>query len=118
MAGYMTSGSIVVRQGDSFDILLHIRNSRGGNVNLKDCQISMTVKNKENQKIMFTVIGEIVDKENGKAIISLQPQLTDIAVGDYVCDIQIEFSNGDIHTIYPKDINKLGIFTITEQVTR
>ena len=43
MAGYMTQNGIVVRQGDSFDILLQFRNADGKAINIQDWQIKMSV---------------------------------------------------------------------------
>ncbi len=118
MAGYMTSNGIVVRQGDSFDILLHLRDSRSKDVDLSGCVLRMTVKDQEKNKVMFTAEGEILDAGKGKAVIALTPKNTDIEVGDYVCDIELKFANVAVHTIYPQQVGKVGVFKITEQVTR
>ena len=56
MAGYMTSNGIVVRQGDSFDILLHLRDSRSKDVDLSGCVLRMTVKDQEKNKVMFVTL--------------------------------------------------------------
>ena len=98
MAGYMTQNGIVVRQGDSFDILLQFRNADGKAINIQDWQI--------------------LDVKEGKARIELKPADTGIDAGDYVTDIQVTTDQNDVHTIFPQDVNRVGVFRITEQVTR
>lgn len=36
---------------------------------------------------------------------------------NYVTDIQITFANGEVHTIYPQDINKVAAFIVSKNVT-
>ncbi len=118
MAGYMTQNGIVVRQGDSFDIVLQFRDAAGKAINIQDWQIKMAVYDADKKVLKFGKTGEIFDVEAGKARIELKPADTNIEVGDYVTDIQVVTDQSDVHTIFPQDINRVGVFRITEQVTR
>ncbi len=118
MAGYVTQNGIVVRQGDSFDILLQFRNGRGKTLDIEGWSVKMSVFDENKKELKFTKEGEIIDAAAGKARIELKPADTALAVGDYVTDIQVTTDQGDVHTIFPQDINRVGFFRITEQVTR
>ena len=118
MAGYMTQNGIVVRQGDSFDILLQFRNADGKAINIQDWQIKMSVYDADRKVLKFSKNGDIFDVKEGKARIELKPADTGIDAGDYVTDIQVTTDQNDVHTIFPQDVNRVGVFRITEQVTR
>lgn len=115
MVGTITSKGISVRKGDSFNIILQFKHSEIP-MDLSGCIIKLGVKNSAD-KIMFEKIAEIIDATSGKARIVITPDESSIAVGEYKADIQITFKNGEVHTIYPQDINKLAYFRITEQAT-
>lgn len=115
MAGIMTPQGITVRKGDSFDILLHFKLGNH-NFDLAECQITMTVRDDANS-VLFTKLGEIIFAASGKARIHLTPDETGFAVGNYKTDIQIVFKNGDVHTIYPQNINAVAYFKLTPDVT-
>jgi len=117
MTGKMTREGIIVRQGDSFDILLHFRKKDGTDFDISDCTIKMTVRENEHEKEQFSVFGEVLDAAAGKAIIKLTPENTERAVGDYVTDIELRLPNGDVHTIFPENITSTGIFRITRDIT-
>ncbi len=118
MTGYVTRNGIVVRQGDSFDIVLQFRNAQGKPVNIEDWSIKMSVCEQSQGKEKFSKTGEVIDAASGKARIELKPTDTSLTAGDYVTDIQVTTDQGDVHTIFPQDINQVGVFRITEQVTR
>lgn len=110
---------ILVRKGDSFDIVLQLRHdnvSGSPAMDLTDCEVKMTVKTNDNT-VLFTKIAEIFEPLAGKARLKLTPADTNRAVGDYKTDIQIKLKTGDIHTIYPGDVNKIAVFRITPEVT-
>lgn len=116
MSGKISNNVITVRQGDSFALNLQICNEQGS-VDLSDSELIMQVRN-HNDALMFEICGTIVDSQNGKYAIILTPQQTNIAVGQYKCDIQLTTSDGSVNTVFPADINKIGVFSVTEQVTR
>lgn len=116
MAGVILPFMIIVRRGDSFDILMQLRHDEKP-MDLTDCVLSMTVKN-QSDRVLFTKEGEIFEPLSGKARIKLTPEETNNEVGDYRTDIQIRLKNGDIHTIYPGDVNKIAVFRITPEVTQ
>ena len=110
------SNVIEVRQGDSFTIRLQFR--KGGNViDLTDSRITMQVRDEAGDVLLDKLATE-VDLANGKVALILTPSDTSIAVGDYDTDIQIQMPDGSINTIFPADVNKVGVFRVTEQVTR
>lgn len=115
MVGTITPKGITVRKGDSFNIILQFRHSEIP-MDLSDCIIKLGVKNQAG-KIMFEKQAEIIDVASGKARIVITPNESSIDAGEYRSDIQITFKNGEVHTVYPQDINKLAYFKITEEVT-
>lgn len=117
MVGIMNNKGIIVKRGDCFDILMNFRDKKHSNFALDDCAIKMSVKNPETNKLLFSVNAEIISAAEGKARIPLKARHTNNPAQDYVCDIQITLKNGDVHTVYPQDITKPGIFRITEDVT-
>ena len=117
MAGRIFNNIIEVRQGDSFAINLAI-NDKCQPLDLTGATVLMQVREKDNNNLVFEVSGTAVDALNGKVALLITPEHTANAVGDYVCDIQIATSGGDVHTIYPADVNKVATFRITGQVTQ
>ncbi len=115
MAGVMTPAGITIRRGDSFDILM---NFKAGNKNfdLTECQLKMTVRDSDNNEL-FSKEGEIISAAAGTARIKLTPAETDANPGNYQTDIQIIFKNGDVHTIYPQNVNAVAYFKLTPEVT-
>ena len=116
MSGTIIGNVITVRQGDSFVINLSIRHECKP-VDLTGAELLMQVRDSENN-IMFELSGTAVDVKNGKMALLLSPEQTGIAVGDYVTDIQLTTSDGSVNTIFPANVNQIGKFRITEQVTQ
>lgn len=116
MTGTINNNVIMVRQGDSFALNLQI-NDENGPADLVGTELSMQVRN-SNDVLMFEVIGEPVDFEQGKMVLLITPEHTNIAVGEYKCDIQLIGADGSVNTIFPANVNQIGAFVITEQVTR
>lgn len=112
-----TANLIEVRQGDSFPICFYFHKEKEG-FDLSSCVILMQVRD-ENDLVVLQKEAVITDEKEGKAVINLMPTDTaNISVGDYKTDIQLTLKNGEVHTIFPADVRKIGIFRITEQVTR
>lgn len=110
------SNVIEVRQGDSFTIRMQFK--KGGEaINLVGSKVTMQVRNNDDAVLLSKLATE-VDIAVGKFAIVLTPSDTSIPVGDYNTDIQIQMSDGSIHTIFPADVNRVGVLRITEQVTR
>ena len=105
MVGTISSFMITVRKGDSFDIVFQMK-ADGVKMNVKDGDF-----------LKFTKKGEMFEPENGKFRIKLTPKETNLAVGEYKTDVQIKLKNGDIHTIYPEDVNRVAVFKVTADVT-
>lgn len=116
MAGRILPTLIEVRQGDSFAMNIAV-NDKCKPMNLTGATVLMQVRDKDSGILIFEVEGTPVDATNGKIALLLTPTQTDNPVGDYVTDIQVTTADGDVHTIYPADINKVATFRITGQVT-
>ena len=116
MSGKINNNVIIVRQGDSFALNLQICDEKGP-VDLTGSELTMQVRN-ANDALMFEIAGTSVDSEQGKSVIILTPQQTNIAVGDYKTDIQLTTVDGSVNTIWPANVNQIGVFRITEQVTK
>lgn len=116
MSGQIHNNIITVRQGDSFALNLQISDENGA-ADLTGAELIMQVRN-SNDALMFEVVGNAVDLENGKMVLLITPVNTNIAVGEYKCDIQLVSADGSVNTIFPANVNQIGTFIITEQVTR
>jgi len=118
MSGRIMPNFMEVRQGDNFNIRLQFKNKQSF-VNIKDALIKMQVRALDDNRVVFTKTGEVDDAENGKAHIAIVPADTqdlDLKTS-YITDIQVTFANGEVHTIYPQDVNKVASFIITQNVT-
>ena len=114
----LQNGNVIeVRQGDSFTIRMNItkNNSR---IDLSDAKINMQVRGFEDNSLKFDLLATNIDVEKGQFALILTPTNTNLPLGDYKTDIQLTTEDGSINTIFPADVNKVGIFRITEQVTR
>lgn len=116
MAGTVQNNIITVRQGDSFALNLEIKNGCKP-VNLTGATVVMQVRDKDGGNLIFEVTGTAVDVLHGKMVLLITPTETANLVGDYVTDIQVTGADGSVNTIFPADVNKIGIFRITPQVT-
>lgn len=115
MSGKIKNNLIEVRQGDSFVITLRVF-SNDKTLNLADSVVRMQVRDSEN-KLMFEILGDMIDKEKGLIVLSVSPQNSNIKEGDYKCDIQLETTDGSVNTVFPTNVNQIGVFRITPQVT-
>lgn len=116
MTGRIVNNLIEVRQGDSFAINFWVK--RGCKpVDLTGSTTLMQVRNINSNALVFQATGTLVDGLNGKVAILLTPTETSAAVGDYKTDIQVTLADGSVNTIFPANVNQIGTFRITEQVT-
>lgn len=115
MTGRVVNNLIEVRQGDSFPINLQIKR-RCKPVNLTGASVLMQVKD-SGGNVIFQVTDTPVDALNGRTVLLITPQMTSAPVGEYVTDIQLTESDGSVNTIFPENVNAIGTFRITEQVT-
>lgn len=114
MTGMMTRNGILIRQGDSYDIVMHFKSKNGEDFDISGAEISLNVKSEG--ELLFCVAGELVEPTHGKALIKILPQHTSVDVGKYEANIKVVFANGDVHTIFPQDITKNAVFEISEGV--
>ena len=115
MSGTIQNNLITVRQGDSFALNFEIKN-KCKPVNLTGATLFMQVRD-GGGNVMFALSGTPVDAQNGKIALILTPLQTNIAVGDYKTDIQLTTADGNVNTIWPANVNAIGTFRVTEQVT-
>lgn len=116
MTGRVYNNVIEVRQGDSFVINVAVHD-KCQPANLSGATMLMQVRDKESNNVMFEVSGTAVDVEHGKMALLIEPNNTNIPVGDYVTDIQVTTADGRVNTIFPANVNQVATFRITPQVT-
>lgn len=117
MTGTVQNNIITVRQGDSFALNLEIKNGCTP-VDLTGATLLMQVREKDGGALVFEVSGTAVDALKGKMALLITPEMTaTAALGDYVTDIQLTGADGSVNTIFPSDVNKIGTFRITAQVS-
>lgn len=116
MTGIVQNNLIAVRQGDSFAINFELKDKCCKPVDLTGATMLMQVRDADNN-LKFSLSGTPVDAVNGKMALLLTPTQTGIDVGDYKTDIQVTLSDGSVNTIFPANVNQIGVFRVTEQVT-
>ena len=116
MSGRMVKNIIEIRQGDSYAINVQVKDKKGCPVNLTGAVLFQQVKSGDGN-IVLQVTGTEVDVLKGKMVLLFTPDMTAIPVGDYETDIQVTIADGNVNTIFPENVNQVGIFRITKQVT-
>lgn len=117
MSGMILPNLIAVRQGDSFDVVLKFVNEQGQKIDLTDSVFEMQVREIDSDNLVFTKKGEVTASE-AVASFALTPAETKYDPADYKVDIQWTDKDGRVNTVFPMDVNKVGVFRITEQVTK
>lgn len=115
MSGTIQNNLITVRQGDSFTINIEVKNGCKP-LNLTGASLLMQVKDSGGNAVI-SVSGTDVDVAKGKMALILTSNMTNVALGDYGTDIQLTMSDGSVNTIWPQNVNQIGIFRITQQIT-
>ena len=110
------SNVIEVRQGDSFTIKINIHKG-DYDFDLSGSKVNMQVRKMDDNTLKFDKLATEIDIQKGLVALLLTPADTNIDVGEYKTDIQLTTPDGQINTIFPSDVNKIGIFRVTEQVT-
>lgn len=116
MTGTVQNNIITVRQGDSFALNFELR-EKCKPVNLTGASMLMQVRD-ENDNLKFALAGTAVDVVNGKMALLFTPAQTSLPVGDYNTDIQVTLQDGSVNTIFPANVNQIGVFRVTEQITK
>lgn len=116
MTGTVQNNLITVRQGDSFALNIEVKN-KCKPMDLTGATVLMQVRNKDSNALVFSVTGTAVDALHGKVAMLITPSETSASVGDYICDIQVTGADGSVNTVWPANVNQIGTFRITEQVT-
>ena len=114
----LQNGNVIeVRQGDSFTIRMNITKNNSV-IDFSGSKINMQVRGFEDNTLKFDLLATNIDISKGQFALIFTPTHTSLPVGDYKTDIQLTTKDGSINTIFPADVNKVGILRITEQVTR
>lgn len=119
MTGRILPGSdiIEVRQGDSFNIKLRFK-AKNKALDLSALKVIMQVRKNENDSLVFEKEAEAVEAAHGIYLLRLTPAETSAPAGNYKTDIQVMFANGEVNTIFPQSVAKIGVFRLTPQVTK
>lgn len=115
MTGRVVNNLIEVRQGDSFVINFQMKKGCCP-VDLTGASLVMQVRD-DGGNLMFSCNGTMVDALNGKMLLNITPVMSSIPVGDYNTDIQLTLADGSVNTIFPANVNAIGTFRVTEQIT-
>ncbi len=116
MTGRMIKNLIEVRQGDSFVVVVHLLQN-GTDVDLSDSIGCMQVRDSDGL-LIWEIEAAMISAEEGRILFEITPEKSSIDVGDYQCDIQLKMSDGSVNTIFPANVNQIGILRITKQITR
>ncbi len=116
MTGFINSRGITVRQGNSFTIIMRFK-LPDGDLNISGLALQMCVRD-DNDKIILNKSGAVSDAAHGTAVIELTPQDTNLPLGQYKTDIKATFADGQVHTVYPQNINAVAYFNVTEEVSK
>lgn len=119
MTGRILPGAdiIEVRQGDSFNIKLRFK-AKNKALDLSALKVIMQVRENENDSLVFEKEAEAVEAAQGIYLLRLTPAETSAPAGNYKTDIQVMFANGEVNTIFPQSVAKIGVFRLTPQVTK
>ena len=119
MTGRILPGAdiIEVRQGDSFNIKLRFK-AKNKALDLSALKVIMQVRKNENDSLDFEKEAEAVEAAQGIYLLRLTPAETSAPAGNYKTDIQVMFANGEVNTIFPQSVAKIGVFRLTPQVTK
>lgn len=122
MTSKMTSTGIIITQGDTLNIPLRFAvNQSGGKmpVDISNAVIRMQVRaNAESQPLINKAVTDHYDPVNGKTVLQLSPEDTNIPVGSYYTDIEIQFIDGQKFTFYPPKSACKAYFKVVEQFTK
>ena len=116
MAGLMTQNGILIRRGDSFDIVMNFKLKNGDPMNIEGVSVFLVIQSSKGE-FLHKIAAEIINAEKGTARIKIKPQHTLMDVGFYEVNIKTVLKNGDVHTIFPQDMTANGVFQISEEVT-
>ena len=112
----MINNLIEIRQGDSFVITLHLI-KQDKDLDLSGSTATLQVRTKDDT-LVWSLEADTVEAASGRLVFCITPQLSNIDLGDYLCDIQLQTADGSINTIFPANVNQVGIFRITKQITK
>lgn len=117
MTGRVQENLIEVRRGDSLVINIQVKKCCAP-MDLSGAIILMQVREKDSGNLVFEVFGTEVDAKNGKIALIITPEMTKNQIADdYITDIELTTPDGSVNTLWPADINKIGTFRITPDVT-
>jgi len=122
MTSRLSTTGIVITQGDTLNIPLKFSfNQRGEKtpIDLTNAILRMQVRaSPDEQPLIKKEVTDHVDAMNGKTVLQLAPEDTNIPVGTYYTDIEIQFIDGQKFTVYPPKAGCKAYFKVTDQFTK
>lgn len=123
MSSKMTSSGIIITQGDTLNIPLKFAYNRSGGVkvpiSLENAVLRMQVRSSaDTQPVIKKEITEHLDAAAGKTLMQLSAEDTNIPVGTYYTDMEIQFIDGQKFTFYPYKTGCKAYFKVVEQFTK
>ncbi len=122
MTSKMTAAGIVITQGDTLNVPLRFSlNQENGKMpaDISNAVVRMQVRSGADvPPLIRKEIIDHYDPVNGKTILQLTSEDTNIPVGTYFTDIEIQFIDGQKFTFYPPKAGSRAYFKITEQFTK
>ncbi len=123
MSSKMTATGIVITQGDTLNIPLKFAYNRTDGVkvpiNLEHSVLRMQVRaSADAQPVIKKEVHTHVDAANGRTVMQLTAEDTNIPVGDYYTDMEIQFIDGQKFTFYPVKTGCQAYFRVVEQFTK
>lgn len=110
------TNTLEVIQGDDKSWNLYFKDSNNNPINITNSIIYFTVKKKKDDSDALAVISKDiishVTPTTGSSELILTHDDTNISIGDYYYDFQIEYSTGSISSL------PMGIFKINQGITQ
>lgn len=112
----IANANMEVKKGDTKPLTLYFTNENKTAIAITGWTIFFTVKKEiddiDDDAVIKKTITNHTDPENGKSELKLSSSDTNIDSGNYLYDIQIKNTLGEIRTILE------GIFTVTKDITQ
>ncbi len=123
MSSKMTPSGIIITQGDTLNIPLKFAYNQGGGVkvpiNLEHAILRMQVRaSADAQPLIKKEISEHFDAAGGRTVMQLTAEDTNIPVGTYYTDMEIQFIDGQKFTFFPYKAGCKAYFKVVEQFTK
>lgn len=113
MTSKTTKCSIVVTQGDTYNLPIEFKN-----LDITGATLKMQVRDVSGKVLIDNTTSEHINPEKGLTAICLTKEETNIPIGDYETDIEINMPDGSRFTFYPEAVGAVALFVVTRQITK